>query len=133
MLRNLFAICFSVCLFPFFAFAVNPTTSELPNFNHLNQNPKQELALIDNLIEVTEKNLTRQRKLKREINEYIALQERYMKNTNDKDLGYQLVKAAKDVLEGIKDQNLTQVFDAQFMSELSFFSNIAEKWNSPRL
>lgn len=129
MFRNLFAIC----LLPLFAFAVNPTTSEIPNFSQLNQNTKQELALIDNLIEVTEKNLARQRKLKREINEYIALQERYMKNTNDKDLGFQLVKSAKEVLEGIKDQNLTQVMDAQFMSELAFFSSIADKWNSPRL
>jgi hypothetical protein len=121
-------VCSFVCADP-----VRPTTEALPDFDKMTARHGQEMQMLDQLITVTQKNLERQRDLRNQISEYLDLQARYIENTDDKNLSIQLVRKAKQVLEGIQQQHLTQAFDQEFLSELSFFANIAQKWDTPRL
>lgn len=123
---------FCVCSFVS-ADPVHPTTEALPDFEKMTAREGQEMQMLDQLITVTQKNLERQRQLRCYITEYLDLQARYIENTDDKDLSVQLVRKAKQVLDGIQQQHLNQAFDPEFISELSFFANIAQKWDTPRL
>ena len=113
--------------------AVRPVTEALPDFEKMSGRKGQEVEMIDQLILVTQKNLERQKQLRSEIAEYLDLQARYSENTEDKELSVKLVRKAKQVLEGIQNQHLTHAFDQEFISELSFFAGIAQKWDSPRI
>lgn len=86
-----------------------------------------ETAMLEQLILTTQKQLEQQRKLKRNVEQYIDLQKKYEQNTKDAKLAARLVKKAHLVFKQIKNLELTQSFDPKFISELSFFSSIAEK------
>lgn len=113
--------------------AVLPVTEALPDFEKMNGRKDHEIEMLDQLILVTQKNLERQKQLRAQLAEYLDLQARYIENTDDKELSIKLVRKAQQVLEGIQHQHLTHAFDQEFISELSFFAGIAQKWDSPRL
>lgn len=89
------------------------------------------LTFIDHLIEVTEKNLESQKQLRGMVKEYMQIQVAYLKSPSDKELALKMVKSAHEVLAKIKETNLTQAFDPDFISELNLFSQIASKRGIP--
>lgn len=111
--------------------APNPSTKDLPAFAQ-DKSKENQVALLDNLIEVTEKNLEAQKALKQQVQSYLALQNEYMKNPNDKDKTLKMVQEAYYLHEKIKEAHLTQAFSTDFISELIFFSEIANKRGIPK-
>lgn len=109
--------------------AIRPMTTDLPRTSNPSLRLK-ETALLDHLIEATAQNLESQKQLKQLLQDYLQLQQQYAQNTQDKQLSFRMVKKAHELLEKIQEQHLTQAFDQEMLSELTFFSNIATKWNT---
>lgn len=111
----------------------HPVTSDLPpHTNDPLQITGNEITKLDALIEVTQQNLENQKKLRKLVSEYQQIQAQYLLNADDKEVLYRAVKSAHRLLENIKENHLTQAFDSQFISELSFFSQIATKRGIPK-
>lgn len=112
----------------FAADVVHPSTPDLPRItSQPTAKPGNEIVFLDQLISITEQNVENQKELKEKVKEYIQLRDQYARQTQNQELGMRLVRAAYEVLEGIKEQHLTHVFDKEFMSELTFFSTIGAK------
>lgn len=110
---------------------VNPSTTNLPRMQNPTTKTNDEVNLLSNLIDVTKKNLENQIQLKSLLVEYIQIKDQYMQNTDDKQLSYRMVQKAFILLDKIKEDYLTQLFDQEFISELTFFASIGAKWNNP--
>lgn len=91
-----------------------------------------ELALLDNLIEVTTQNLKNQKELRSLVLVYQAELAKYLKNSTDKDLVMQVAKTANKVLTEIKKNHLLESFQVDFISELTIFSQLSQKKGIPR-
>ncbi len=109
---------------------IKPSTSDLPRASNL-ATKGDELALLNQLISVTQQNLDAQKQLRTDLQDYLQIKQQYMQKTDDKQLTIRLVTKAHQLLQKIQDQHLVQAFDQEFISELTFFSNIAAKWNNP--
>lgn len=83
---------------------------------------QNEIARIDKLIFYTQKSLDEQKKLKELIVEYKAIQDQYLKTPQDNALLLSLVKSANRTLMAIKEYNLMQTFDPEFIEELTVLS-----------
>jgi len=108
-----------------------PVKIDQPHADSLDPTDKQ-LIMLDNLIAVTQENLNNQKALKQMIQDYQKLQYLYLQNPKDNEVLYHMVKAAHHLLEGIKANHLTQTFDKDFLSELTLFSNVANKRGIPK-
>lgn len=109
---------------------LNPTTTDIPQTTDavikLNQ-----LAMLDQLIEVTKQNLEREKQLRAMVQDYLDTQNAYFKTPGDRELTLLMVKNAYYLLEKIKEAHLEQAFDLEFIGELTFFSQIAVKRGIP--
>jgi hypothetical protein len=124
-------------ILPVMAFSLetplNPSTSNIPpKVKDPAALIKNELAMLDNLIDVTKQNLENQKNLRQMIQQYMTIQEVYIKNPDDKEVLYRMVKVAHRTLDNIKQNHLTHLFDADFISELSLMSQIANKRSIPK-
>ena len=91
-----------------------------------------QMRILDVLIETTQRSLDSQQKLKQQIADYQRVQDAYLKDTTDKDTLIRMVRQAARVLDTIKEAHLTQEFDPEFISELTLFSQIANKRGIPK-
>lgn len=91
-----------------------------------------EISRLDTLIQATEKSLEGQKKLRTQIVDYQKLQEQYLKNPQDNDLLLKVVKSAYRTLQTIKENNLSQTFDTDFIDELTVLSQPATKRGIPK-
>lgn len=91
-----------------------------------------ELKHLDLLILATERSLESQKQLRAYIVDYQDAHDMFMKNPNDNDLLFNVVKAAHKTLKSIKDNNLTQNFDSDFIEELSVLAKPAKKRGIPK-
>lgn len=103
--------------------ALNPITMDIPSTNKISE----ELSLLDDLIDVTEKNLVAQKQLRKDIFLYQQYKQRYLKDMENRNAAYEMVQIAHRILEEINANYLIHVFPSDFISELSFFSQIASK------
>jgi hypothetical protein len=92
----------------------------------------EQLSTLDHLIEMTKLSLKNQQALRQQIQDYQKIQELYLQNTHDNDLLFRMVKLAARILESIKENHLAQNFDTEFISELTLFSQIANKRGIPK-
>ena len=109
-----------------------PSTNDLPPKEKQKEQTSNELTRLNNLIQVTAKNLEKQKSLLIMVQEYQHMQEKYLKSPDDNDQLFRLVKAAYRLSETIKENNLSQTFSSDFMSELNLFSQIAQKRGIPK-
>lgn len=109
-----------------------PSTNDLPPKEKQKEQTSNELTRLNNLIQVTAKNLEKQKSLLIMVQEYQVLQDKYLRNSDDNDQLFRLVKAAHRLSETIKENNLSQTFSSDFMSELNMFSQIAQKRGIPK-
>ena len=86
-----------------------------------------ELADLDFLIAGTEKSLARQKELRERIVRFQELKALSMEDRDNYELLFKLSKSAFVLLETIKQEHLTQIFDPAFISELSLLSKPAAK------
>lgn len=91
-----------------------------------------EIARLDTLIQATELSLEGQKKLRIQIVEYQKLQDIFLKNPKDNELLFKVIKSAYRTLQTIKENNLTQTFDADFIDELTVLSQPATKRGIPK-
>ena len=91
-----------------------------------------EIARLDQLIEATQRSLEQQRKLREMIRQYQQIQTKYLNDSEDNELLYQLIKSAYAILENIKAQHLETAFEPEFLSELSVLSKPALKSGIPK-
>lgn len=107
--------------------AINPITTDLPKVEVAPERSK-DLLMLESLIEITKKNLDNQKNLRGLILEYLDIYDKYVENMDNKQLSFRMIKKAKEVLDLIKETHLIHSFDQDFLSELTYFSNIASKW-----
>jgi hypothetical protein len=126
-MRDKFRLVFLViiCL-PLFA----PASQPVPDMVDAEMKQNQ-LALLDNLIAVTEKNVTLEKQLRQMVQEYLKVQEAYLQNPSNQEQTLKMVTMAQRLLDKVKEANLLQAFDTDFISELTFFSQIAAKRGLP--
>ena len=91
-----------------------------------------EINRLDTLIQATNKSLECQKKLREKIVDYQKIQQLFTKNPNDNDVLLRMVKSAYRTLEAIKECNLVQNFDPEFMDELTVLSQAAAKRGVPK-
>ncbi len=87
---------------------------------------------LNDLIEVTEMNLSQLKELHRQFVDYQKIKAKYLLNQQDKEQILRMVKAASRLQQAIQAQNLSHLFDAETVKELAFFSQIANKKGIPR-
>src|SRR5262249_55764715 len=117
---------------PAAAIAYTPVAPALPAALDPSPQAANELQALDRLIDATQKNLEKQRALRVAIADYLKLQDLYLKNDQDKELMFRMVKNAHRILESIKENHLVHLFNADFISELTLFSQIAVKKGIPK-
>jgi len=120
-------VLIALCMIPGLAFCYDqPVRATDPNSVIPNT-----LSSLDFLIEVTGENYQKQKVLRNDIVEYQRIHDQYFQNTADQQLLFQLVMKADQILETIREINLTHVFDSEFVKELSLFSRFAKKSRVP--
>lgn len=92
----------------------------------------QELQRLNNLMTITQQNLENQKKLQQLFMDYQQQQITYLQNSQDKELTLQMVRSAHRLLESIKANHLVQIFDTEFISQLTFFAQFAVKRGIPK-
>jgi hypothetical protein len=114
-----------------FAFAKEEEKLELlPPDDHL-EKVQDELSRIDMLIQATEENLLREKKLKTLIAEYRKVEDACIQNPKDTDLLFKLAKTAKEAYDAILETHLEDYFQPEFIKELQRLTQIANKKSPP--
>lgn len=108
--------------------ALKPVTTDIP----AEPTVSVEVALLDALIDVTEKNLVAQKELRKEIQLFEQRKGRFLKDMNNRNAAYDMVQSAHQILENINSNYLLSMFPPEFISELTFFSQIASKQEDPK-
>lgn len=93
---------------------------------------EQEVASLNNLIEISKKNLENQKQLLEQLRKYKKIQDQYLQSNNDNEILFQLVVEGHKLAEGIRDNHLTDLFSNEFMGELNLVSQVATKRGIPK-
>lgn len=121
--------------FIIFILAFNAIALEIAA-DSLKKDPKElldsQIAMLDDLIEMTTQTLQNEQKLKSLILQYQQIQEEYIKNPKDKEQIVKMVRMADQILRKMEEAHLITQFDPDFISELAFFSKIANKKGIPK-
>ena len=110
-----------------------PVTPDLPPAQQILPQKDNELTHLDNLIESTQRTLQMAQGLRDEVKEYLSLQDRFAADTNNRDLGFRMVKSARHLLAQIEESHLEQAFPPSFVRELATLSEMAGKKNPTSL
>lgn len=89
----------------------------------IERNPLIEL---DTLILSTEDLVIKQKTLRKNVNEYILLNEAYLQHMDNKELLLKTANLAKQILDVIKNEKLSQLFEPTFISELTLFAKLSK-------
>jgi hypothetical protein len=85
-----------------------------------------ELATLNNLIEITQKNVEIQESIRQQLVNYQKVNKEFLKHPDDKELLYQTIILADRLFEKINNAHITQSFSPEFLKELKLFSQIAQ-------
>lgn len=91
-----------------------------------------ELTMLDDLIRLTDDNLKSQKALREFVVQYQKDLALYLKKSSDKDTVLKVARTAHKLLEEIKKNHLIEAFETDFISELTLFSQIAQKKGIPK-
>lgn len=95
------------------------------------EEPKDEIARLDQLIAATEDNLKKEKALREILVQYKQAEIEAIKNPDNIDNLLKLVSLAKKAREGISETSLDDYFSPQFIEELKKLSQISERKNVP--
>lgn len=93
---------------------------------------RDEIALLDDIIAASQENLQEQIKLRDLIKSYHEIQAKCLKDEQDQESLFQMIKTAHAILEIIKEKQLTQTFDPNFLTELTIVAKPASKLGIPK-
>lgn len=105
---------------------------DIPQISSVSSNVNNELDSLNTLISATKQNLDNEMALKKQVESYQKLQQLYLKNADDKELLFQMVKAAYRLQETIKSYHLEHTFSKEFLNELNVFAQVANKRAIPK-
>ena len=94
------------------------------------QDPLSELSL---LITSTEDLVSKQKALRTHLSEYILLHDAYLLDMDNKELLLKTARVAKKVLNTIKNEKMTSLFESSFISELTLFAKMATNPSIPKI
>lgn len=118
----------------FFSYIIVPIL--LFNFTLQGAEQKQplqnELSTLDALINATQQSLDNQKKIRELFVQYQKLRTLAQQNPDDNEQLIKMVKSAQRLLNSIEENNLSQNFDPDFMTELALFAQIASKRGIPK-
>lgn len=86
-----------------------------------------ELEVMDSLILSTKTSVAIQEKIRAQLIAYQKINKDFLKNPNDAELLFQTIKSADLLFRNIQEAHLSQNFSAEFLNELTLFSQIASK------
>lgn len=112
--------------------ALSPLLGDLPASVAESTPPQSELQMLDDLIQITDQNLKNQKELREKVLQYQKQLNIYLKNSSDKDQVLKVARIAHSVLAEIKRLYLIESFQPSFISELTLFSQIAQKRGIPK-
>lgn len=96
----------------------------------LKESPLRDL---DALIESTERVCSKQKSLKEQLEAYLLLHDAYVKDIDNRELLIRTAVSAKKALEIIKEERLSTLFEASFLSEMTLFAKLAAKPSIPKI
>jgi hypothetical protein len=105
---------------------------DIPAISSVSSNVSNELDSLNALINATKQNLDNQIAIKKQIESYQKLQQLYLKNADDKELLFQMVKSAYRLQDAIKSNHLDHAFSTEFLNELNVFAQVANKRAIPK-
>lgn len=123
MFKNFFLFLFVAAAS---ALSANPAANDLPKISTA-QAVKNELGQLDDVIAATQRSLEQQKKLKDLLVKYQEAQRDYLKNENDVELLYRMIKLAHRAMASIQENHLTYTFNQEFLNELNLFAQMANK------
>lgn len=133
MLNTLFSFAIVMLCLSSSLFGIdNSTMPDLPGVKDPSALLDNQIVLLDHLTQMTKQSLDQQIDLREQIIQYKHIQEAYLKDTQDNELLFQLIKSGYKVLHSIKESHLVQNFDPDFINELTLFYNIATKRGIPK-
>ena len=89
-------------------------------------------VMLDRTMEATQKSLQAQRALRDQLQDYNQLMARYEQDSENKELLFKVIKSAHKTERLIEKSHLEYLFSAEFLSEISLFSKVAQKQGIPR-
>lgn len=111
---------------------ITPSTLDLPPPEIHTQAEKEFLQPLEDLIAITEKNLSEQRQLLSLVRNYQKIKIGYLQNQTSKEAILAMVKSAHQLQSAIETHHFSQLFKPNFLEEIHFFSRIAAKKGLPR-
>lgn len=99
------------------------------NADPLKDNPLTEL---EDLIQSTEKLVAKQKTLLQELQTYLDLHDQAVIHLDNKELILKTAKAAQNALEIIKEEHLSHLFPAPFLSEMTLFAKLSGRPRIPQ-
>jgi hypothetical protein len=88
---------------------------------------EDEVTVLQKLIEVNEKRLFLQKKLKEKMELFQRQKEEFILGNQSKKHAFLMVSNAREILSEVKKEHLSYLFSSDYLEELVFFSSIAGK------
>lgn len=90
------------------------------------------LTELNDLIQSTERLLSKQKTLHQELETYLNLRAEAVNDLDNKELVIKTAKSAKNALDIIKEEHLSHLFTGPFLSEMSLFAKLAGRPRIPQ-
>lgn len=94
---------------------------------------KDPLAELTLLISSTEALVVKQKTLRTKMDEYILLHDAYLLDMDNRELLLKTARVAKIVLDTIRNEKMTPLFESSFISELTLFAKMATNPSIPKI
>lgn len=101
-------------------------------FSPLFAHPQDELMVLDQLIETTQKNLNAQLLLKGMMFEFFQTREAFLTNPESGKLATSLVKKATRLHNHVDKEHLSHLFSTEFLTELAFYNQVGKSVSIPK-
>jgi len=88
---------------------------------------EDEISSLHRLIDVNEKRLRVQKELKEQMELLQKQKNEFVLGNQSKSHTFNMVSNARKILVSIKEENLSYLFDKEYLEELLFFSSLATK------
>ncbi|NGX53533.1 MAG: hypothetical protein K1000chlam4_00245 [Chlamydiae bacterium] len=92
---------------------------------------QDDLALLGELIEVTQSNLEEQKQLLSLMKRYEKTRDAFVGDWTSQKLAALLMREASLILKEVEKHHLAHLFSSEFMTEIRFFTEVREKAKAP--
>lgn len=119
------------CVGAIYGNQINPVTPDLPRIAKTTQSVN-ELSQLNDLIAATKRSMEQLTLLQEIIKQYQETQTVYLKDSDNVELLYRMIKLAHHAQDLIQEMHLSYAFDTEFLNELNLFAQMANKRGIPK-